>query len=116
MAVQAVYKEDAVIIDYTAAADKTAGAVEILGTDIIGVIVADIDYSTNALGATYVKGVFEFDTSETTMVVGDNAYWSASSEEITATDTDVYAGRVVKASASSKVRVSINFMPEKSGS
>ena len=29
------------------------------------------------------KGVFEFDTSETSMAVGANAYWSASSEEIT---------------------------------
>lgn len=111
----AEYKEDAKIIDYTASADKTAGEVVVLGTDIISVIVADIDISDNTLGAAYIDGVFEFDTDDT-LAIGDNAYWNASSEKITDEDTDVYAGRVVKATASSKVRVAINFMPEKSGS
>ena len=111
----AEYKEDAKIIDYTPDAAALAGAVVIQGTDIISVVVADL--AADELGAVYIKGIFEFAcASDSALAVGDNAFWNASSGLITATDTDVYAGRVTKAAASSLVRVSINFMPEKAGS
>lgn len=109
----ATFKQSGDVINYTPEAAETAGDVVIVGEDIISVAVADIE--AGQLGAHYVKGVFEFDTSDT-LEAGDNAYYNASSEEITDTDTDVYAGRVVEDSANSKVLVNINFMPEYSGS
>jgi len=109
----AVYKQSGDVINYTPVTAETAGDVVIIGEDIISVVAADIE--AGQLGAHYVKGVFEFDTSDT-FAAGDNAYWNSVSEEITDTDTDVYAGRVVEATANSKVLVSINFMPEYAGS
>ena len=100
--------------DYTPGADKTAGAVEKLGTDedVIGVVVADV--KANKLGSIAVTGVYEFPTDLTEAVQGDAAYL-ASNGKITATDTDVYAGRVV-AQGSSVIWVSINKMFVPAGS
>lgn len=109
----ATFKQSGDVINYTPSAAETAGDVVVIGEDIISVAVADIEASQ--LGAHYVKGVFEFDTSAS-LEAGDNAYWNASSEEITDDDTDVYAGRVVEDAASSKVLVNINFMSEYAGS
>ena len=109
----ATFKQSGDVINYTPVAAETAGDVVIVGEDIISVAVADIE--AGQLGAHYVKGIFEFATSDD-LEAGDNAYYNATSDEITDTDTDVYAGRVVEATANSKVLVSINFMPEYAGS
>jgi predicted RecA/RadA family phage recombinase len=94
-------------------ADVTAGDVVVLNSDVIGVVVADTE--DGQLGALYVDGVFRFDTSAT-ITVGENAYWNATSEEITDDNTDVYAGRVTEVVSTTQLDVKINFKPEASGS
>ena len=109
----AQFKTAGDLIDYTPSADTLGGAVAVLGGDMIVVAISDI--AADETGAAYIRGSFEFDTEET-MTQGDLAFWDASASKITATDTDVYAGRVVEDSASSKVVVSINFKHEVAGS
>ena len=109
----AQYKMSGDMIAYTPGAAALGGAVVVQGNDLISVVVSDI--TATGTGSAYIRGVFEFDCSEE-MAIGANAFWDASAVEITSTDTDIYAGRVTKATASSKVEVSINFKHEVTGS
>jgi len=110
----AVYKRSGDIIDVTPVAAVTGGDVVVQDNDLISVAISDI--AAGEEGQYYIRGSFEFDTSET-LAVGANAFWDAAAEEITSTDTDVYAGRVTKGTYNTtKVEVSINFKHEVTGS
>lgn len=108
----ATFKHGAETWDYTPVAATSAGDVVLLGDndDVLGVAVADIEAAQ--LGAVYVEGVFEFTTAVTDFSQGDAAYYNSSSETITETATDKYAGRVVSQPTSTTVRVSINMSSE----
>jgi predicted RecA/RadA family phage recombinase len=94
--------------DLYSASAVTAGDVVLLGvdSDVVGVVTADI--AAGGTGAASVTGVFEFDT-DATIAQGSACYVDASGD-ITATTSDTYAGRCAKATASSKVWVSLNMM------
>jgi len=109
----ATYKMSGDMIDYTPGAIALGGAVVVQGNDLMSVVVSDI--TATGTGSVYIRGVFEFDTSET-FAIGANAFWDVAAEEITSTDTDIYAGRVTEANTGSTVRVSINFKHEVTGS
>lgn len=99
--------------DYTPESAVDAGDVIVL-TDIIGV--AETDIAAGETGAIATKGVFEFATSVTTIAQGDACYYNASGDVITATITDVYAGRAADDYRSGKIRVDINVFSAPSGS
>ena len=100
------YSDD--VLPYTPVAAATAGDVVLLGVneDLVGVVVADL--AAGALGGIRVKGACEFATSETTMIQGDAAYYSAGGGEITATNTDTYAGRVAEYNTAGVITVALN--------
>jgi len=108
----AEYKMTGDIVDYTTVAAVLGGDVVLIGADVIAVIISDI--AAGETGSAYVKGIVSFDCSED-IAIGANAFWSASSDEITSTDTDVYAGRVTKATSGAKVEVNINYKHEVTG-
>ena len=109
----AVFKTMGDLLDYTPGSAVLGGAVVVQGNDVLSVVVSDIAAADT--GEAYIKGIFEFDCSED-IAIGLNAFWDSSAEEITSTDTDIYAGRVTKATASAKIEVSINFKHEVTGS
>lgn len=100
-------------IPHTPVAAKSAGDIVVLASEIIGVVVADIE--AGKLGALRVDGTFRFDTSDT-MTVGESAYYNATADEITDDSTDVYAGRVVELIGTTQVDVKLVFPGEVAGS
>lgn len=110
----AQYKASGDMIDYTPGSATLGGAVVVQDNDLISVVISDI--TATGTGSAYIRGIFEFDTDETGMVIGDNAFWDAAASKITATDTDIYAGRVTKYDTAGKIDVSINYKHEVTGS
>jgi len=108
----AIYKHKGESIDYTPTGAVTAGDVVVQGL-ILGVACNDI--AANELGSLTIEGVFRFTTSAT-FDVGDMAFYASGTDTITATDTDVYAGRVVLQPSATEVDVKINFLTEALGS
>jgi predicted RecA/RadA family phage recombinase len=108
----AIYKMSGDIVNLAAGSARTGGEVVIVN-DILSVCISDAP-ATQVCSA-YVKGIFEF-TTAATIAAGDPVYYAVSTDTITKTDTDLYAGRAVAANTGTKVLVSINFMPEVVGS
>jgi predicted RecA/RadA family phage recombinase len=108
----ATYVNDGSTIPYTPVSAATAGDVVVQGL-MIGIVVADIE--AGQLGALRVDGAFQF-TTAATFDVGDMAFYNSSTDTITSTDTDVYAGRVVEQPTATTVNVKINFLSEALGS
>ena len=108
----AQFKMSGDIVDYTPAAAVEGGDVKVLGNDLLAVVISDI--AADETGSVYIRGVMEMPTASSSLEVGDNAFWSGTA--ITATDTDVYAGRCTTDADGSVVQVSINFKHEVTGS
>ncbi len=89
----ATYIHEGSAIDFTPAADVSAGDV-IVQSDLVGV--AKHDIPANTLGALSVAGVFDFPKATgggTAIDVGLDVYWDAAAEEAT---TDPGSGSVNK--------------------
>jgi predicted RecA/RadA family phage recombinase len=71
-------------IDYTAVADVYSGDVVTNGA-IIGIVVRDIDYSENPLGAIRVEGTMRFPQTAAIITKGDPVFWDATGTPVTGT-------------------------------
>ena len=89
-------------IDYTPAADVSAGAVVVQG-ELVGVAARAI--SANTLGSLTVAGVFDFPkNTATAMTAGAVVYWDATNQIAVLTSgggTNKLIGKVVRAAAAS---------------
>lgn len=73
-----LFRSDGDAIDYTeASADKTAGDVVVTNCGIPGVVINDIDYSEQPVGANRIEGVFDFPQSAEIITIGQDVYWDA---------------------------------------
>jgi len=70
-------------LNFTAGADYSSGDVVEIGT-LFGIIVTDIDYSENTLGAVEITGVHELDAlTAGVWSQGDQLYWDDTNDELT---------------------------------
>lgn len=108
----ATYIQAGDAIDYTPSAAVTAGDVIVLG---LLVCVANHDIAADTLGAITTTGVFSFAKATGTgegLAVGVKAYWNATSEEMSETDTDVYAGKTIAAAGDDDTTVLVKLSNE----
>lgn len=98
---QAKYIQRGTSIDYTPAADVSAGDIVIQG-DLIGI--SSLDIPANKLGAISLSGVYDIAkaTGEATAIAaGTKVYWDAENSVVTSDDNsgaNKYVGKAVKAS------------------
>jgi predicted RecA/RadA family phage recombinase len=91
---QVIFIQDGNTIEYVPTTDVAAGAVVVQG-ELVGIAKQPI--KSGNLGALAVAGVFDFPvTSLTGWAVGDLAYWNATTQVATETQTgNKYLGKVV---------------------
>lgn len=73
MSVQACFVSDGLVIDYTPDTDVAAGAVVVLGTNLIGTTKTALP--ANKLGALSVTGVHDVVQAAVTFTIGQLVYW-----------------------------------------
>lgn len=97
-------------VDYTPGSDLTAGAV-VVQVDLVGVLVRDT--AANKLGALAVEGVHAFPKATSggsAIPAGTICYWSAGSQQATATaGGNKLIGKCVKAAADADTVVLIKL-------
>jgi predicted RecA/RadA family phage recombinase len=64
-------------IDFTAAANATAGDVLVTNAGIAGVTTEAITYTESTLGALRIEGVFDFPQAAEIITIGQDVYWDA---------------------------------------
>lgn len=107
---QAVFIQEGASIDYTPAADVTAGEVVVQG-DLVDVAKQPI--AANHLGALAVQGVFDFAKATgggTALAAGATVYWDDTANVATATAAgNKLLGKVVKAAGDDDALVRIRL-------
>lgn len=101
-------------LDYTATGDVFSGDVVTNGA-VIGVVVRDIDYSENPLGAIRVEGTMRFPQTAAIITAGADVYWDATGTPVTGTATTgaangtsgKYLGICTKTTAATDTYVSV---------
>ncbi len=108
---EAVFQKAADVLEFTTAADRTAGEVVKLWDGRAGVVVRDIDYSVNPIGATQVAG--EFKLTKTTNISafkkGDAVYWDATNNVAVSVTGDFYVGVCTRVATLAAVLVYVDL-------
>jgi len=92
----ATYVQTGDTIDYTPAADVSAGDVVVQGT-LVGVALRNI--AANTLGALAVRGVFDFDKEEVAISAGEDVYYDTDSGLAFTSAVGTYLGKCVQDAA-----------------